>query len=437
MAWSALRDHEEIPARAASTSLAASGPPRMSTSGPASSGPPSTSPAGPASSGPPRRSVSAVSVCGPPSRSVPSSSGSGPPSRSNRCSAESVIVLPPSRTAYPTLYPRHAPAPPARPVEPRRYSYWARPQERDPACSSLRLTSPHDWLAFDEAKRTGRRAELGCLTRTTKRIMSQITQPQMVQSELVAPRTIYNFSAGPGVLPAPVLLKAQEELIDWHGTGMSVMEMSHRGKDFISIAEDAEARLRALMPIPDSYKVLFLQGGATGQFVGVPANLSTASGIADYVITGQWGQKAYTEASKYLDKLNVAARTDPHTYVPPQSEWRLSRDAAYVHITLNETVNGVVFDKVPDTGDVPLVADVSSIILSEPIDVTKFGALYAGAQKNIGPAGLTLVIVREDLLARTRPRTPAVWDWFAMAQSGSMLNTPPTYSWYIAGLVFE
>ena len=238
------------------------------------------------------------------------------------------------------------------------------------------------------------------------------------------------------MLPAPVLRKAQEELIDWHGTGMSVMEMSHRGKDFISIAQDAQARLRALMRIPDSYKVLFLQGGATGQFVGVPANLSTASGVADYVITGQWGQKAYAEASKYLDKVNIAARTDPHTYVPPAGEWQLSRNAAYVHITLNETVNGVVFDQVPDTGDVPLVADVSSIILSEPIDVTKFGALYAGAQKNIGPAGLTVVIVREDLLARTRPRTPQVWDWYAMAKADSMLNTPPTYAWYIAGLVF-
>ena len=259
---------------------------------------------------------------------------------------------------------------------------------------------------------------------------------QIIQSDQISTKTIYNFSAGPSVLPAPVLRQAQEELTDWRGTGMSVMELSHRGKDFISIAEDSEARLRALMPIPDSYKVLFLQGGATGQFVGVPANLSTASGVADYVITGQWGQKAYAEASKYLDKVNVAARTDPHTYVPPQGEWRLSRNAAYVHITLNETVNGVVFDQVPDTGDVPLVADVSSIILSEPIDVTKFGALYAGAQKNIGPAGLTVVIVREDLLARTRPRTPQVWDWYAMAKAGSMLNTPPTYAWYIAGLVF-
>lgn len=258
----------------------------------------------------------------------------------------------------------------------------------------------------------------------------------MTQSGRIAAETIYNFSAGPAVLPAPVLRKAQEELIDWHGTGMSVMEMSHRGAEFTSIAEDAETRLRALMRIPDNYRVLFLQGGATGQFVAVPANLSTASGVADYVITGQWGQKAYAEASKYLEKLNVAARTDPHTYVPPQSEWRLRRDAAYVHITLNETVNGVMFDQVPDTGEVPLVADVSSMILSEPIDVTKFGAIYAGAQKNIGPAGLTVVIVREDLLARTRPRTPNVWDWYAMAKASSMLNTPPTYAWYIAGLVF-
>jgi phosphoserine aminotransferase len=258
----------------------------------------------------------------------------------------------------------------------------------------------------------------------------------MSETQLTPAKAIYNFSAGPAVLPAAVLRQAQEELIDWHGTGMSVMEMSHRGKDFVCIVEDAEARLRALMRIPDSYKVLFLQGGATGQFVGVPANLSTASGVADYVITGQWGQKAYAEASKYLEHVNVAARTEPHTYVPPLSDWRLRHNAAYVHITLNETVNGVVFDEVPDTGNVPLVADVSSIILSEPIDVTKFGALYAGAQKNIGPAGLTVVIVAEDLLSRTRPRTPQVWDWYAMAKANSMLNTPPTYAWYIAGLVF-
>ncbi len=256
-------------------------------------------------------------------------------------------------------------------------------------------------------------------------------------SQFDTAQTVYNFSAGPAVMPKPVLRRAAEEMLDWHGTGMSVMEMSHRGKDFIGIAEEAEARLRALMAIPDNYRVLFLQGGATGQFVAVPANLSTATGVADYAITGQWGQKAYNEASKYLDRINVAVKTEPHTYIPALSEWRLSGNAGYVHITLNETVNGVAFETIPDTGDVPLVADVSSIILSEPIDVTKFGAIYAGAQKNMGPAGLTVVIVREDLLARTRPRTPAVWDWYEMARSGSMLNTPATYAWYLAGLVFE
>jgi phosphoserine aminotransferase len=265
--------------------------------------------------------------------------------------------------------------------------------------------------------------------------MSQLKTTAMTTA--VPARTVYNFSAGPGMLPAPVLAQAQEELIDWRGTGMSVMEMSHRGKEFIGIAEEAEAKLRALMRIPDGYQVLFLQGGATGQFAAVPANLSAPNGEADYVITGQWGQRAYAEAGKYLERANVAVHTEPHTYVPPQPEWRLSRDADYVHITLNETVNGVVFETVPDTGDVPLVADVSSIILSEPIDVTKFGALYAGAQKNIGPAGLTVVIVREDLLTRVRQGTPQVWDWQAMAKAGSMLNTPPTYAWYIAGLVFS
>jgi phosphoserine aminotransferase len=259
----------------------------------------------------------------------------------------------------------------------------------------------------------------------------------MSHTDIVATRTVYNFAAGPAALPLPVLSRAAEEMTDFGGSGMSVMEMSHRSKAFIAIAEAAEARLRSLMNIPDSYKVLFLQGGATGQFVGVAANLSTVTGVADYAITGHFGQRAYAEAAKYLYRINVAARSDPQTYVPPQAEWQLSDDAGYVHITMNETVNGVVFDTVPDTGEVPLVADVSSMILSEPIDVTKFGALYAGAQKNIGPSGLCVVIVREDLLARTRPRTPAVWDWFAMAKAGSMLNTPPTYSWYIAGLVFE
>jgi len=249
--------------------------------------------------------------------------------------------------------------------------------------------------------------------------------------------TVYNFSAGPGVLPAAVLRQAQRELPDWHGSGMSVMEMSHRGKEFASIAEQAEASLRALMAIPDDYRVLFLQGGATGQFAAIPMNIAAQGSAADYVITGMWGQRAYAEGSKYLDRINVAAKPSPPTSVPPQDDWQLSDDADYVHITLNETIQGVAFDRLPDTGATPLVADVSSIILSEPIDVRRFGVLYAGAQKNIGPAGLTVLIVRDDLLSRARPQTPQVWDWFEMAKSGSMLNTPPTYGWYIAGLVFS
>ncbi|MDA8319267.1 MAG: 3-phosphoserine/phosphohydroxythreonine transaminase [Actinomycetota bacterium] len=248
---------------------------------------------------------------------------------------------------------------------------------------------------------------------------------------------IYNFSAGPAVLPAAVLKRAQAELPDFRGTGMSVLEMSHRGKDFVGIAAAAEASLRSLMNIPDSYRVLFLQGGATGQFAAVPMNLAPRSGAADYVVTGSWGKRAYAEAGKFLDRAGLAAKTDPHTHVPAPATWQRTDDAAYLHITLNETIHGVRFDQVPDTAPVPLVADVSSIILSEPIDVTRFGVLYAGAQKNIGPAGLTVVIVRDDLLGRARPDTPSVWDWAEMAKSDSMTNTPPTYAWYIAGLVFD
>src|SRR5215831_12169502 len=203
----------------------------------------------------------------------------------------------------------------------------------------------------------------------------------------------YNFSAGPAVLPTPVLMQAQEELPDWHGTGMSVMEMSHRGSHFIEIAESAEARLRELMAVPDDYRVLFLQGGATGQFAAVPMNLSAQDSAADYVINGMWGKRAHAEASKYLDRLNVAAAASPSTYVPPQQDWLLTPGADYIHITLNETIQGVRFEHVPDTGSTPLVADVSSIILSEPIDVSAFGVLYASAQKNIGPSGLVVVMV--------------------------------------------
>jgi phosphoserine aminotransferase len=254
--------------------------------------------------------------------------------------------------------------------------------------------------------------------------MTNLTQP-------------YNFSAGPAALPDPVLRQAQQELPDWHGSGMSVMEMSHRGKDFVGIAEGAEARLRELMQIPGDYRVLFLQGGATGQFSAVPMNLSAQGGAADYVITGMWGKRAHSEGAKFLDRINVAARTQPHTSVPPASDWQLTTGADYAHITLNETIHGVRFDQVPDTGPAPLVADVSSIILSEPIEVSKFGVLYAGAQKNIGPSGLVVVIVRDDLLGRARPGTPQIWDWLENSKSDSMINTPPTYAWYIAGLVFD
>ncbi|MBA1148296.1 3-phosphoserine/phosphohydroxythreonine transaminase [Ectothiorhodospiraceae bacterium WFHF3C12] len=249
---------------------------------------------------------------------------------------------------------------------------------------------------------------------------------------------VFNFSAGPAVLPEEVLKQAREEMLDWQGSGMSVMEMSHRGKEFVSIAETAEADLRELMSIPDNYKVLFLQGGATGQFAGVPLNLLGGKGKADYVNTGNWSKKAIAEAKKYCD-VNVAAeggKSDPMS-IPAQSEWQTSPDAAYLHYTPNETISGVEFPFVPETGDVPLVADMSSTILSRPVDVSKFGVIYAGAQKNIGPAGITVVIVREDLIGNADPKTPSFIDYQVQADADSMSNTPPTYAWYIAGLVFQ
>ena len=247
----------------------------------------------------------------------------------------------------------------------------------------------------------------------------------------------YNFSAGPAVLPTPVLMQAQAELPDWHGTGMSVMEMSHRSREFIEIAESAEARLRQLMAVPDDYRVLFLQGGASGQFAAVPMNLAAQDAAADYVITGMWGKRAHAEGAKYLDRANVAAAAIPATYVPPQDDWRLTPSADFVHITLNETIQGVRFPRVPDTGSIPLVSDVSSIILSEPIDVASFGVLYAGAQKNIGPAGLVIIVVREDLLGRAMQGTPTVLDYKVQAEADSMSNTPASYAWYVSGLVFQ
>ena len=248
---------------------------------------------------------------------------------------------------------------------------------------------------------------------------------------------VFNFSAGPAVMPLEVLEQAREELLDWRGTGMSVMEMSHRGKEFVAIAEQAEADVRELLAIPKTYKVLFLQGGATAQFAGVPLNLTTPDSAVDYVNTGAWSKKAIGEARHYC-KVSVAADAgEPYASVPDFAGWKLNPQAAYVHYTPNETIGGVEFHAVPDTGTVPLVVDMSSTLLSRPIDVSKFGVIYAGAQKNIGPAGLTLVLVREDLLGRARPGTPTFMDFTAMAKDGSMLNTPPTFAWYMAGLVFQ
>jgi phosphoserine aminotransferase len=249
---------------------------------------------------------------------------------------------------------------------------------------------------------------------------------------------IYNFSAGPAVLPRAVLMRARDELLDWQGSGMSVMEVSHRGKEFISIAEQAEADLRGLMGISSDYHVLFLQGGATSQFAMVPMNLLRGRGKADYVNTGSWSKKAIGEAKRYCS-VNVAASSEAtkFTTIPRQAEWKLDPAAAYVHYTPNETIGGVEFDWIPETGEVPLVADMSSTILSRPVDVSRYGLIYAGAQKNIGPAGLTVVIVRKDLVGETIAGTPSMFDYQQHADNGSMLNTPPTYAWYLAGLVFQ
>ncbi len=248
---------------------------------------------------------------------------------------------------------------------------------------------------------------------------------------------VYNFSAGPACIAEDVLKQAQSEMLDWQGTGMSVMEMSHRGKDYMSIAEKAEADLRDIMNIPDNYKVLFMQGGASSQFAAVPINLMGANRKADYILTGQWSKKAIAEAKRYGD-INVAASSEDSkfTTIPEQSTWKLSKDAAYLHYTPNETIVGVEFPFVPQT-DVPLVADMSSNILSKEIDVSQYGIIYAGAQKNIGCAGLTIVIVRDDLIGKPIDGMPAMLDYKIMADNDSMYNTPATYSWYIAGLVFD
>jgi phosphoserine aminotransferase len=248
----------------------------------------------------------------------------------------------------------------------------------------------------------------------------------------------YNFSAGPAMLPEPVLRQAQEEMLEWRKSGMCVAEMSHRGKDFMSIASQAEADLRELLDVPDDFRVLFLQGGASSQFAMIPMNLLRGGDRADYINTGSWSKKAIAEAKRYCS-VNVAASTEASrfTSVPAQEDLKLSSDAAYVHYTPNETIEGVEFAYVPDTGGKPLVADMSSTLLSRPIEVPRFGLIYAGAQKNIGPAGLTVVLVREELVGQTLAGTPTMFDYQIHAKEGSMYNTPPTYAWYLAGLVFK
>jgi len=249
-------------------------------------------------------------------------------------------------------------------------------------------------------------------------------------------RQIFNFGAGPALLPAPVMVRVQEELRDWHGSGMSVLEMSHRGKEYQGIIQQAEQDLRELLAIPDDYRVLFLQGGASLQFAMVPLNL-LGGRTAAYVETGVWSRKASAEARRFGAVAIAASNAEGPREVPPQSEWRLPENCAYLHITGNETIDGIEFDWIPQTGDVPLVSDASSHLLSRPLPVERFGLIYAGAQKNIGPAGLTLVIVREDLLGRADVRTPTLLDYAVHAREHSMYNTPPTFAIYVAGLVFQ
>lgn len=252
-------------------------------------------------------------------------------------------------------------------------------------------------------------------------------------------RHIYNFNAGPAMLPDEVLLKAQAEMLDWHGLGMSVMEIGHRGPEFQHLAQQAEADLRELMGIPKNYVVLFLAGGATTQFAMVPLNLMKPGGVADYIDTGVWSHKAISEAKRY-GKVNVAAEkthVDGLSIIPQQKTWNCESHADYLHYTPNETIEGLEFQWVPQTGSVPLVADMTSMILSRPINVSSFGVIYAGAQKNVGQAGLTLVIIREDLISEALEKTPSLYSYKLQAENHSFYNTPPTYSWYIAGLMFE
>jgi phosphoserine aminotransferase len=248
----------------------------------------------------------------------------------------------------------------------------------------------------------------------------------------------YNFCAGPAAIPEPVLQKAKEELLNWGAVGTSIMEMSHRSEAFLQIAADAEQDLRDLMHIPDNYRILFLQGGASTQFAVIPMNLLRGKKKADYVRTGIWSHKAVDQAKSFCDVNLVADTMDQgYNYIPEVDSWNMDPDAAYFHYTPNETISGVEFNFIPETGDVPVVADMSSNILSRPIDVSKFGLIYAGAQKNIGPSGITIVIVRDDLIGEALPITPEPFNYNVQAEGASLYNTPPTFAWYMTGLVFK
>ena len=252
-------------------------------------------------------------------------------------------------------------------------------------------------------------------------------------------KQVFNFSAGPAMLPAAVMAKAQQEFINWRDSGCSVMEVSHRGTDFIDIAAQAEQDLRDLLKVPDNYKVLFLQGGGRGQFAAVPLNLSTSADTSLHLVSGSWSSGAVDEANKYNNAKIIGQVVEHNGFqtVPKPALSDIDQSAAYLHFCPNETVDGIAFDWLPEAGNVPLVADMSSNILSKPIDVSKYGVIYAGAQKNIGPSGLSLVIVRDDLIGKARQSTPSIFDYALMASKDSMYNTPPTFSWYLAGLVFQ
>ena len=267
----------------------------------------------------------------------------------------------------------------------------------------------------------------------------ETSRPDRPRPVIVSPMRVHNFSAGPAQLPLPVLERAASELTDWRGSGMSILEVSHRGADFIECAADAEAALRSVAGVPDDYRVLFLAGGATGQFSAIPANLTARGDAVAFLNTGQWSAKAIKEARRAGAVVEVIAdeAASSYTTTPDPGSFAVPDGVRYLHYTPNETIGGVEFPYIPDAGDVPLVADLSSAYLSRPLDVSRFGVIYGGAQKNLGPAGLAVVIVREDLLGRPRADVPAIWDWTVMAAKDSMLNTPPTFSIYLLGLILH